>query len=231
MATPLTSTPIPAYTAIPDVPADLTAALNNLEKYVITRWATTTARDTAITSPVEGMFAYTNDTDTLWKHNGTTWVDAADRSDPLVQVSQTTTAQSLANATFTIITFNGEVVKTHAGLHSTSTNTSRLVLGTVPGTWLVQGVIHFQNTSATGTRRVIMTFNGTNLSTSYTQIPAGPTTGAAPFTSVVVPAQIVTASVSTDYVELTAYQDSGAALSTQVANGANPTFTAVRIGP
>jgi hypothetical protein len=230
MATPLTATPIPAYTALPDVPADLTSLANNLEKFVVTRWATPTARDTAITVPVEGMLAYTNDTDTLWKYTGSVWLDVADRTDPAALVTQLVT-QSLANSTFTAITFTVESYKTHTGLHSTSSNTSRLVLGTVPGTWLVSGQINFQGTSATGSRRVLMNLNGVNIASSYTQTGAGPTTGANPFTSVSVAPQIVTAAVSTDYVELQAYQDSGAALSTQVTGGAVSSFTAVRIGP
>jgi hypothetical protein len=73
MATPLTATPIPAYTAIPDVPADMTAAFNNVEKYAIPRFTTTTARDTAITIPAQGQMAYTNDAG-LWQYNGTAWV-------------------------------------------------------------------------------------------------------------------------------------------------------------
>lgn len=37
-------------------------------------FATTTARDTAITAPSEGMFAYTKDSDTLFYHTGSSWV-------------------------------------------------------------------------------------------------------------------------------------------------------------
>jgi hypothetical protein len=229
MATPLTATPIPAYTAIPDVPADLTSALNNLEKYVVTRWATTSARDAAITVPTEGMLAYTNDTDTLWKHNGTSWVDILERTMPSVQVLQGVT-QALTTATFTTITFTTEVVKTHTALHSNASNTSRLIIGTVLGTWMVSGQIDFQGTSAAGSRRVIMNLNGTNVATSYTQTGPGPTTGANPFTSVSIPPQLVVATTSTDYVELQAYQDSGGSISTQVTGGAGSSFTAVRIG-
>lgn len=36
-------------------------------------FASTTARDAAITSPSEGMVAYTSDTDTYWYYNGTAW--------------------------------------------------------------------------------------------------------------------------------------------------------------
>jgi hypothetical protein len=69
MATPLTATPIPAYTAVPDVPADLTAALNNLEKFAIPRFSTVTVRDSTITAPVQGQMAYTNDAG-MWTYNG-----------------------------------------------------------------------------------------------------------------------------------------------------------------
>jgi hypothetical protein len=73
MATPLTATPIPAYTAIPDVPADLQTALNNLEKFAIPRFATTTARDTAIAAPVTGQACFVTTVGTM-VYDGTTWV-------------------------------------------------------------------------------------------------------------------------------------------------------------
>lgn len=37
-------------------------------------FASTAARDAAITSPSEGMFAYTKDNDTLYYHSGSAWV-------------------------------------------------------------------------------------------------------------------------------------------------------------
>jgi hypothetical protein len=73
MATPLTATPIPAYTAVPDVPADLNAAIANLEKFAIPRFATVTLRDSTITAPTQGQMAYTNDAG-LWNYTGTAWV-------------------------------------------------------------------------------------------------------------------------------------------------------------
>jgi hypothetical protein len=54
----MTATPLPLYTAIPDVPADLAAAINNLEKFSIPRYASAAARDAAIPSPVDGMVCY-----------------------------------------------------------------------------------------------------------------------------------------------------------------------------
>lgn len=73
MASPITATPLPLYTAVPDVPADLTAAVNNLEKFVIGRFATATARDAAITLPVAGMVCYVTGTG-FQQYNGTAWV-------------------------------------------------------------------------------------------------------------------------------------------------------------
>jgi hypothetical protein len=40
-------------------------------------WATTTARDAGITAPGLGMLALTTDTGTLWRYNGTAWVQHA----------------------------------------------------------------------------------------------------------------------------------------------------------
>lgn len=230
MATPLTGTPIPAYTAIPDVPADMTAALNNLEKYTVTRWATASARDAAITVPATGQLAFTTDTQTLWKWSGSAWVDVADRAMDMVQVTQTV-SQSLTSGTFAPVTFTTELFKTKTGLHSTSSNTSRIIIGTVGGTWMMSGAVSFAGTSATGSRRVIMNLTGVNISSSYTNVPAGPTTGTNPFTTVVLTPQIISVSTGTDYVELQAYQDSGGALSTLVTGGVASTFAAVRLGP
>lgn len=223
MATPLTATPIPAYTALPDVPADLTNLANNLEKYAVTRWASTAARDAAITVPVDGMIAVTTDTDTVWKYNGTAWVDVLERTMPAVMLAQNV-SQSIATSTFAAITFNLENLKTHAGLHSTSSNTSRVIIGTVPGTWMVTAWITWQ-TNSTGTRRAILNLNGVNIATSYVTTAAS--TG---FTTITVPAQLITATNSTDYVELQGWQDSTVSLGTQVANGANSGLSAVRIG-
>jgi hypothetical protein len=38
-------------------------------------FANATARDAAITSPTEGMFAFLKDTDTLTYHDGSDWQD------------------------------------------------------------------------------------------------------------------------------------------------------------
>ena len=57
-----------------------------ISSQVISVHTTTTTRDSAITSPAEGQFAFTKDTDTLWYYNGSAWVAtslAADITDVL----------------------------------------------------------------------------------------------------------------------------------------------------
>jgi len=44
-----------------------------IQEQVVMVFADSTARDSAITSPTEGMFAFLKDTDTLTYHNGSTW--------------------------------------------------------------------------------------------------------------------------------------------------------------
>lgn len=54
----------------------LTAA--NVQDYLMDQsemvFATTTARDSGIATPSNGMTAYTTDTGTLWRYNGSSWV-------------------------------------------------------------------------------------------------------------------------------------------------------------
>lgn len=56
--TPLIGAPYPAYTATRDVPADLRALGEFVEGYTNLRFASASARDAAISTPVAGMVAY-----------------------------------------------------------------------------------------------------------------------------------------------------------------------------
>ncbi|MEV4438527.1 hypothetical protein AB0K09_05810 [Streptomyces sp. NPDC049577] len=115
-----------------------------------------------------------------------------------------TTAQSIANATFTSFTLDTEVVDSDGG-HSTVTNTSRYT-ATVPGTYLVVGTAGW-NGSATGYRRCRITLNG--------GVVPGAAVGADAANAVLC-GQCVTAIVvmngTTDYVEVQGAQSSGGAL-------------------
>ena len=46
----------------------------NVRDQVVTPFASVSARDSAITSPVNGMYATTTDTGFLWRYNGTKWL-------------------------------------------------------------------------------------------------------------------------------------------------------------
>lgn len=57
--TPITASPYPAGTALPDVPTDLMNALTTLERFTVPRFPSAAARDTAIPAPVAGQLAFT----------------------------------------------------------------------------------------------------------------------------------------------------------------------------
>lgn len=46
----------------------------NVRDQVVTPFASASARDSAITSPVTGMLCYTSGDDTLWRYNGSKWL-------------------------------------------------------------------------------------------------------------------------------------------------------------
>ena len=46
----------------------------NVRDQTVTPFASTSARDSAITSPVNGMYCTTTDTGFLWRYNGTKWL-------------------------------------------------------------------------------------------------------------------------------------------------------------
>jgi hypothetical protein len=116
--------------------------------------------------------------------------------------------QSVADSTWDVLTFGSERFDTN-GLHSTSSNTSRLT-AVVDGAYLVIGQVHFASNS-TGQRVAQIRKNAAGASGSGTgwaseSFRAGNTQ----ITRVNLSA-IVTLSAG-DYVELFAWHDSGAAL-------------------
>tara|TARA_Y100000593_G_scaffold61292_1_gene113512 strand:+ start:72 stop:1286 length:1215 start_codon:yes stop_codon:yes gene_type:complete len=48
-----------------------------LQEQIVGVFASSTARDAAISSPTEGMFAYLKDSDTLTYHNGSSWISTS----------------------------------------------------------------------------------------------------------------------------------------------------------
>lgn len=139
---------------------------------------------------------------------------------PIAALKQTST-QSLTTATFTGITFDTELLD-RDGQHSTSVNTDRVIIGTTLGWYKVTGTVAFAG-NATGTRRAAIYLNGA-VSNGYAIVTPNAT-----FTSVTVMA-LVQATVSTDYVQLMGWQDSGVALSTAASSGFQSYLTVEWIG-
>lgn len=70
--TPLTGIVLPNTGSTDQVPADLLTAFDQAEKFFVGRYASTTDRDTKITSPTQGMVAYTTAGNFYWWYSGAT---------------------------------------------------------------------------------------------------------------------------------------------------------------
>lgn len=71
-----TNWPLPVGADDPDVVDDMTKLAKAIEKNVIGIYNTTVDRDTrtAAIGVVEGMFAFTKDTNTVWYYDSAAWV-------------------------------------------------------------------------------------------------------------------------------------------------------------
>jgi hypothetical protein len=130
-------------------------------------------------------------------------------------------AQSLTTSTWTALTFTSEDLDTASG-HSTVSNTSRYTVVT-GGAFLLSGGCGFSN-NVTGVRGVRWAKNGTAINGSESVAAATPAIG-----NRVAARVIVVSLVASDYVELEAFQSSGAGLNTSAGSTDQPDMTVVRI--
>ena len=74
--TPAQGFRVPISSDDPDIVDDITQLAKAIEKRVMGVYATTAARDAATTAAGvgEGMFAFTQDTDSVWYYSGSAWV-------------------------------------------------------------------------------------------------------------------------------------------------------------
>jgi len=125
-------------------------------------FATTTARDAAITAPAEGQFAFTKDTNSLWYYDGAAWVASGATGDiEGVSVTAPITGGG-TSGTVTIGISSSAVVPTQTGnagkyLTTDGTNSSWGTVASGGITWTQR-----QQGQATGTMNSIA-YNGTNL--------------------------------------------------------------------
>lgn len=127
-------------------------------------------------------------------------------------------AQTIGDASWTALTFDSEAYDTD-GMHSTSTNTSRLTCVTA-GKYLVHGQVTFA-ANATGSRWVAIKKNGT-----FYVNESRPNAGSS--STVVFHVDLLVDLAVNDYVELFVFQTSGGNLN---VNGGNATtaFAAQRL--
>lgn len=166
-------------------------------------FANATARDAAVTSPQEGNACYLKDTDVIQVYSGSLWVAKSTAGSFVGANVYKTSAQSIANATFTTVNFEAENFDTDS-YHSTSVNTSRMTIPTgKDGKYLVTANLAF-DTNLTGIRACVIRKNGADYA-------KGTWIGAFNESAVLVATQIISL-VATDYVEMQVYQSSTGAL-------------------
>lgn len=131
--------------------------------------------------------------------------------------------QSIPNNAYTPVTFTSETVDRDNG-HSVSALTSRYTAQTA-GYYLFNGQIQYA-ANVTGTRRALWHINGAIPSGSGGGFFSTASTLTATTASVVAPPFLTYLAVG-DYVELNAFQNSGAALNTVAAGGVFSTISAI----
>ena len=170
----------------------------------------------------EGLYIDEADTDRLMRYDGSAWTIAGGRR-PRVTVTRSA-GQVLSTGVNTAITWDTESVDTD-GIHSTSSNTSRL---TVPaglaGMWAIGYVIEWSSPAAAGQRVCWVSINGaTGTRLAYSASPTVATTDTPALTGFC----LLPLAVG-DYVEVYGFQNSGASAS--AATSANSTFNAMHVG-
>jgi hypothetical protein len=148
-----------------------------------------------------------------------------DVTKPVTQLTQGA-VQSVANNTWTAITFDTEVLDTD-NQHSIVSNTSRVVIGGTLGWYRCSGTIPWTG-SATGARYgAKLQLNGVDVNGS--QNFSANYSSSINLSSTLSPI-LVQATVATDYVELLGFQISTVAMNTQVTAALRPSFVVEYVG-
>lgn len=126
-------------------------------------------------------------------------------------------AQSIPNIAYTAVTFDGETFDTDT-LHDNVTNPERLT-AVRAGTYKIFGTVGFA-ASAAGTQRNVRVYKN-GVASNFTSV-GGMNATIQPY----IPVEDLLSLAAGDYVELRAYQDSGAALDALAAS----IFAMIRIG-
>lgn len=173
-----------------------------LQEQSVMRFATTTARDAAITAPSEGMQVYIDDRNSLMFYDGSGWRDAASQTRLHgVVATRASGTVNITDSTTTAVAFTAEDTDTD-GYHDNSTNNTRF---TVPsglgGVYYVEGSIKWTaQAGATGGALVFIRKNGTDNLARHVRYPAS--------INDTLTVQTYVPLVATDYLELCVWHSS-----------------------
>lgn len=199
--TALLAIPVPGLDDPPNVPLHLGDVADQMERFTVPRFATVAERDSKWTAPPAGALALTTDFGLLWRRTASAWVLAA--PGPRVSASRSV-AQNLGTAAWGSPSW----VETSDpfGMHDDATNPTRFTIPAgMAGWWLCVASLAFAS-NATGLRGVGWQINGA--ATQWGTQLHNAISGSMTITSTAL--LVVNAG---DYVELFAYQSSGATLS------------------
>lgn len=144
---------------------------------------------------------------------------------PVCMLRQTV-AQTLTTGTTAPITFDTEDIDTD-NQHSTSSLTSRVVIGNTLGWYRASGHVHFAAGTTATRRGTGLYFNGALKAGAQS---LGWCASAANAGNAVLTVVYVQAILSTDYIELAGYQDTGGNLLTSVASPYQSAFMVEYLG-
>ena len=156
-------------------------------------------------SPFAGQQIYETDTSKSLIYNGTAWVAPQAQTVPPMCKATKSAVQSIPAATATVITLQTEDYDTDS-MHSTTTNTSRITIGTA-GVYTVTGFI-LSAASVAAYNYLYIYKNGTSLPAN-TGIVAGTKDGA---NAIISQITVTLSLAAADYVELAFYHNNAGAI-------------------
>ncbi|WP_331445873.1 hypothetical protein [Streptomyces xanthochromogenes] len=210
--------PIPALGDAPNIEAAF-AAINELVRRAILPYASASARTAAIASPIEGMQAWLQDTNTMTYYDGTQWLTY---EAPQVQAYNGSVALTSSPTVYTALNLGAQISANQPGMWSSGQPT-RLV-ATTPGTYAVTGAIIWPSLlgSVDGRAEVRLNGSGTGSNTARFSIARGSSGNSAAAASGTV---IFTA--AGQYLEVYANQNSGGSLNVAIGVGMNRISNAI----
>lgn len=180
----------------------------NVRDQCVTPFASTSARDSAITSPVTGMVAVTTDTMAVWIRKSGAWRTLRSAPDRYRCQLRQTSGTSIPSGSFTAVTWDTEDSDVE-NWHSTSSNTSRITPN-IAGTLIVAWSVSTGTTTSWATTELRLN-GGATVAYGGNQNP-GPVGGAWHLTGFA----RVTVNGTSDYVEVFMGQGTAGSLTTDV---------------